>query len=218
MKASLFLLACLAQFAAVASEDSLHWIKKEGQDFSICFTAADSSIVSTIGQDLARGHKALTDFFHAPFEKKFIVYIFPNRNELDKQWSKDWGGPNFHSQCWMVASGVADRLDMLSPLCWKREACDHNGGDSELQQIVTHELTHVFHAQHNPNPTFDGMDDLSWLAEGVATFVSGQLSEARVARVKTELKEKTPTALAELWTGKEKYGRAGCFIAFLDKR
>jgi hypothetical protein len=61
------------------------------------------------------------------------------------------------------------------------------------------------------------MDDVSWLIEGLATFASGQLNEGRVDKVREELKIKTPTALSELWTGADKYGRAGSFVQFLDE-
>ena len=215
-----FLTLLLFHFNLFAAQtDSLSWIKKEKKFFTLFYTPADSSVISVIEKDLEKGKKIITDFFQSGFTKKFEVYIFPARNELDKQWSKDWGGPNFRSQCWMVASGVAGRLDILSPLCWKKDACEHNASDSvEVQKIITHELVHVFHAQHNPNPTFDGMDDLSWLIEGLATFASGQLSEARVSKVKTQLKEKTPATLSELWTGADKYGRAGSFVRFLEKK
>ena len=220
MRSFLFFLFCFIQFSLFAGEDSLHWTKKQNSFFTLHYTSVDSQVVATIEKELAIGRKTVTDFFHSPFKEKYEVYIFPNRNELDKQWSKDWAGPNFKSQCWMVASGVARRLDILSPLCWKKDACDHNATDSiEVQKIITHELVHVFHAQHNPQPSFDGMDDLSWLVEGLATFVSGQLNEERINKVRTQLKEgKVPTTLSQFWTGADKYGRAGCFVQFLEKK
>jgi hypothetical protein len=220
MRIAFLLVFCFFKISLFAGcSDSLLWTKKQARSFTLYYTFPDSSIISTIEKELEIGSKKVIDFFHSSFKEKYEVYIFPNRTELDKQWSKDWGGPNFRSQCWMVASGVARRLDILSPLCWKKDACEHNASDSvEVKKIITHELVHVFHAQHNPNPTFDGMDDLSWLIEGLATFVSGQLSEARVNKVKIQLKEKTPATLSELWTGADKYGRAGSFIQFLEKK
>ena len=218
MKLVFLLIFCFTGAKLFAGSDSLQWITKEKSFFTVQYTAADSGILSLIEKDLGAGSKTVTDFFGSSFKTKYEVYIFPNRNELDKQWSRDWAGPGFKSQCWMVASGVAKRLDILSPLCWKKDACDHNAAESmELQKIITHELVHVYHAQHNPNPTFDGMDDLSWLIEGLATFVSGQLTEDRVNKVREQLKEKTPATLSQLWTGADKYGRAGCFVQFLEK-
>src|SRR5262245_38368694 len=203
----------------VNANDSLTWIKKDASFFTLHYTSADSSIVNGIEKNLVDGEKTIRSYFERSFNKKFDVYIFPNRNELDLQWSKDWAGAGFKSQCWMVASGVASRLDILSTLAWKKDACDHNANDSiEVQKIITHELMHVFHAQQNPNPNFDGMDDLSWLVEGLATFVSGQLTNDRLERLKTQLKQKPPAKLSELWTGSEKYGRAGSFIQFLEQK
>src|SRR5436853_2742391 len=145
MKAGFFLLFSFIQFSLFAADDSLHWTKKQNSSFTLYYTSADSAIVSAIEKDLGVGTKTVTGFFHSPFPQKYEVYIFPNRNELDKQWSSDWGGPNFRSQCWMVASGVANRLDILSPLCWKKDACEHNAADSiEVQKIITHELVHVY--------------------------------------------------------------------------
>jgi hypothetical protein len=220
MRTGLFLLFWFIQFNLFAAEDSLHWVKRQNSSFTLYYTSVDSTLVYTMEKELGIGTKTVTDFFHSSFKEKYEVYIFPNRNELDRQWSKDWAGPNFKSQCWMVASGVARRLDILSPICWKKDACEHNAADNiEVEKIITHELVHVFHAQHNPHPNFDGMDDLSWLIEGLATFVSGQLNEERINKVRTQLKEgKTPTTLSQLWTGADKYGRAGCFVQFLEKK
>src|SRR5205809_1076058 len=130
MKIFLFFACCFITVNLFAADDSLHWEKKQGRYFTVYYTAADSAIISTIDKELVIGTKTVTDFFHSLFKEKYEVYIFPNRNELNKQWSKDWAGPNFKSQCWMVASGVARRLDILSPLCWKKDACDHNAADS----------------------------------------------------------------------------------------
>jgi hypothetical protein len=198
----------------------LSWIRKENSFFNLHYTASDSVLVKTIESKLAEGKKIISNYFGKSFSKKFDVYIFPNRNELDAQWSKDWAGPGFKSQCWMVASGVANRLDILSPLSWKKQACDHNPDDDvELQKIITHELVHVFHAQQNPKPNFDGMDDLSWLIEGVATYISGQLTDEKMNKLKSQMKSQAPpVALSQLWTGADNYARAGSFVQFIDQK
>lgn len=216
----LFLVFLVSLNVHAGNTDPLQWIKKEHSQFDLYYTSADSLIIKTIEKDLENGRRSVSGFFQArAFKKKFDVYLFPNRDELNKQWQKDWGMPGFKSECWMVASGVAHRLDILSPLCWKKEACDHNAGDSiEVQKIIMHELVHVFHAQHNPKPTFDGMDELSWFVEGLATYASGQLSEERINRVRAQFKEeKIPLTLTRLWTGPDKYGHAGSFVQFIDK-
>jgi len=120
----------------------------------------------------------------------------------------------------MVASGVAKRLDVLSPQRWKQEACEHNGNDSvEIQQIITHELTHVFHAQYCINHTFDGMDDLAWLLEGVATYVSGQLTDEKIKSVKEQIAAgRSPETLADFWKGKVRYQQAGSLMMYIDQK
>jgi hypothetical protein len=120
----------------------------------------------------------------------------------------------------MIASGVAHRLDILSPNAWTKEACEHNAKDSmEVRKVIWHELTHVFHGQHNPDHTFSYIEKLDWLVEGVATFVSGQLDEKRLQRIRKMLSEnKTPSSLDDFWKGHEKYGLSGSIVAFIDKK
>lgn len=119
----------------------------------------------------------------------------------------------------MIASGVAHRLDILSPNTWAKQACDHNGNDTtEMRQVIWHELVHVFHGQYNPDHTFSYIEKLDWLVEGVATFVSGQLDAKRLQRIKQLIKEnKNPLTLDNFWKGQEKYGLSGSMVAYIDK-
>jgi len=151
--------------------------------------------------------------------KKFDVYIFPNRDKLNRQWQKDWGDSTFQSECWMIASGVAHRLDILSPNTWAKEACDHNAIDTtEIRQVIWHELTHVYHGQYNPDHTFSYIEKLDWLVEGLATYVSGQLDEKRLQRIRQLIADnKAPSTLDNFWKGSEKYGLSGSIITYIDK-
>ena len=80
----------------------------------------------------------------------------------------------------MVASGVASKLDMLSPLQWAKESCEHDYADKlKTQQIIAHELVHVFHGQLNVSPDFSDVTNLDWFVEGLATYASGQLDKVR---------------------------------------
>ena len=46
----------------------------------------------------------------------------------------------------MVASGVAARLDMISPMAWDKQACEHSYKEADkTQQLITHELVHIYH-------------------------------------------------------------------------
>lgn len=201
-------------------QDSLAWATINKKEYTVHYTDKDKGFTDSIASYLQTGIDHVSKFYGHSFLQKFDVYVFPDRNELNKQWQKDWGDPGFQSECWMVASGVAHRLDILSPAVWKNETCDHNANDPvEVRQIIWHELTHVFHGQYNPDHTFSHIENLDWLAEGIATYVSGQLDDRRLQRVKQLVPEnKTPSTLDDFWKGREKYGLSGSIVAFIDKK
>lgn len=217
----LLLLLCSVSFARgfTGVNDSIQWKELARDKYILHYTLADQDMIKTIDGYLQSGLNYIDDYFHHSFTSKFDVYIFPSRTLMDKQWQKEWGDSTFQSQCWMIASGVAHRLDMLSPNAWAKEACDHNGGDStEVRQVIWHELVHVFHGQYNPDHTFNNIEKLDWLVEGLATYVSGQLDEKRLKRIKQLIKEnKTPSSLENFWKGQEKYGLSGSMVNYIDK-
>jgi Peptidase of plants and bacteria len=120
----------------------------------------------------------------------------------------------------MVASGVADRMVILSPRVWKTQAAEHDPADAEhIRELIAHELVHVYHGQHNPRPDFDGMDDSGWFVEGLAVYVSGQLERSHRTAARDALKVgKAPTRLADAWSGRYRYGVSGSMVEFVDKR
>jgi hypothetical protein len=206
---------------AVPSDDSVVWKRVARKQYTIHYTSEDGDkIVNSIEMFLRSGFDHISGFFKQPFASPFDVYIFPSREKLDLQWQKDWGDTTFRSQCWMVASGVGHRLDILSPNAWAKQACDHSANDTaEIRRVTWHELTHVFHGQYNPDHTFSSVEKLDWLVEGVATYVSGQLDGKRLHRVKQMINEnKVPSSLDDFWKGQEKYGLSGSIVAFIDKK
>ncbi len=200
--------------------DSLIWNKLTETGYTIYYTTADDNEAKKISVYLKSGIYQISRFFNQEFQDSFNVYIFPDRSSLDKQWQKDWGDPRFRSECWMIASGVAHRLDLLSPNTWASEACEHNANDStEVRQVIWHELVHVFHGQQNPDHTFSYIEKLDWLVEGLATYVSGQLDEKRYQPVRQMIIDnKTPASLDEFWKGQNKYGLSGSMVAFIDHK
>ena len=99
--------------------------------------------------------------------------------------AKDWGVDDFKSECWMVASGVSGKMDLLAPGVWKDQACEHSFADKlKTKQVIAHELFHVYHAQINPGNDFNNVTGLDWLVEGFATYASGQLDTGRISGVK----------------------------------
>lgn len=209
--------ALLLLIIQARAQDSLDLEKTTG-DFVIHYKEQDKAVVAEIETYLLQGRKAVNRFFGKKFLHSVNVFIFPDRGSLDRQWQKTWAGQGFRSECWMVASGVGDRLDMISPLTWKTDACEHNGADKdEVQKIVVHELVHVFHGQYNPKHDFDGMDDLGWLIEGLATLVSGQLDKAKTEQAKQWLKANpAPEKLKEVWKGTAKYALAGTLVKYIE--
>jgi len=165
-----------------------------------------------------RGVAQVEHFFGARFQHPVNFRLVPDRAAFDAAFPPELGMGN--SECWMVGIGIADRMVMLSPAAWKAEACDHDPADmQELQRLIAHELTHVFHGQNNPHGDFAGEDDLGWFVEGLAVLASGQLTEARLAQVREAIATgAAPRKLKEVWSGKHKYGLAGSLVAYVDQR
>lgn len=208
--------AFLAPYNSFFAQTSPTQVSVANAKFTLHCASEDSAGLT---EWLSEGVQAVEQFFGRPFPRKFDVYVFPNRAALDKQWQQDWGDSTFQSSCWMVASGVGHRLDILSPRAWAAEACDHNASDtSALRRLLQHELVHVYHGQHNAKPDFAEMDELGWWIEGIAVYASGQLDEARLAGVRDLLgKNAAPNVLKKFWSGKNKYGLAGSMAAWIDK-
>lgn len=206
----------LAPFILPA-QDQNGWMKKEVKGFEIEYTENDKIYVADFENDLIEGNEVISSFFGMMFKHKASVHIFPDRRSLDKQWQTAWGDSTFRSECWMVASGVADRLDVVSPRIWTLEKCEHNGeSKKEIKEILCHELVHCFHAQHNPSPDFGAAEDMDWFIEGLATYVSGQLtSEKKEELKKLNEENKLPNELKKIWKGKYKYAMAGSMVEFI---
>jgi len=190
----------------------------KAQSFFIHYESSNKEISKLINSWLYQGQKQIESFFNHKFTKPFDVYIFSDRTTLDEQLQNDWNMPEFKSECWMVASGTAYRLDILSPGVWKAQACEHDADDTvAVKKLLTHELVHVFHGQNNASPKFDSINNIDWFIEGLATYVSGQLSEDRYSRAKKFIAEDKGTdKLSDIWIGANRYGLAGSLVQFID--
>lgn len=200
------------------ADPGIHTSTTANKNYKLHYDAIDQEQAKQIGHWLDQGQKDIHQFFGSDFKQNFDVYLFSERDSLDKQWQKDWNMPDFKSQCWMVASGIAHRLDILSPRVWETQACEHQSKDTvATQKLIVHELVHVFHGQHNPSPTFENVENIDWLVEGLAVYASGQLDEDRYERAKAFMQgEEGPNKLADIWKGEHKYGLAGTLIKFID--
>lgn len=186
--------------------------------YALFYTDADGTETDVYVRYLDKGIKQVEKFCERKFNNSFDVYIYPTRGMLDKQWQSDWKISDFKSECWMVASGVGTKLDLLSLQKWKTEACEHEAGNrTETQKLLAHELFHVFHGQQNPSPDFSETEGLDWLVEGFATYASEQLDEKRMNAVREAgQQDQLPARLDDLWKGKLKYGLVGSMIKWVD--
>lgn len=167
-------------------------------------------------EDTVTAQETIEDFFGAPFEEPVRVTIAADRATFDAVMPPEWGMTP--TQCWMVGVGVADWFAVLSPAAWEDEACEHDPDNAEeLQDLITHELVHTYHGQHNPTRDFTGMDDLGWFVEGLATYASGQMAHSHAGDAKAALAEGAiPADLESAWSGKYRYGVSGSMVAYID--
>lgn len=159
--------------------------------------------------------KLVTKFFGKGFSRPVTLVLCKDRAAFDAQLKQQWGMEK--TERWMVGAAGASKAFFLSPDAWAKEADDHNPNDAvEIERLVAHELTHSFHAQNNPSKDLDGMDDMAWFAEGLATYVSGQLDAARPKGPPKPTDPAFPTSLKTIWKGRAKYGLAGSLVKYVD--
>ena len=101
----------------------------------------------------------------------------------------------------MVASGVGPKLDVLSPVKWDEQACEHVYADKiKTQKLIAHELAHVYHGQVNPSHDFTDVRGIDWFVEGVATYASGQCDSAWLDRIDEAIRNnEIPGTLDSFW-------------------
>jgi len=194
------------------------WLIEKQNGYSLFYTTLDKQNKSQYKAYFETGKKTVEEFFQTPFSTEFDIYIHPNRVSLDSTWQKDWNMPGFKSQCWMVASGVAQKLDIISPIMWDSLSCEHSYSNTlKTQRLITHEFVHVYHGQQNVSPDFSNVSGIDWFVEGLAVYASGQCDSARISEVKKSLSEnKIPETLDKFWTGNLKYGLSGTMVMYLD--
>lgn len=212
-----FFLSCtiwLTEWKPLFSE----WLREVHPDFSLYYQQPDAGNKQAFTVMIRQGMQQVHDFFNKNYSSSFNVYLHPGRKSLDSTWQHDWQMPGFASECWMVGSGVAGRLDWLSSRNWQTEACEHNPADTiSMQQVITHELVHVFHGQLNASPDFSNTTNIDWFVEGLATYASGQCDETKVQQVATAIRNgQTPDSLSKFWTGKLRYALAGSLLKYID--
>lgn len=196
------------------------WEREYHKEYSMLFQQADIKNIKEYSTLIDNGINSAKYFFNSSFKNKFEVIVHPNRNSLDSAWRIYFKSADFKSDCWMVASGDANKLDIISPILWDSLSCEHKYNDKKkTQQLITHELVHVFHGQYNLSPDFSNTENIDWFVEGLATYASGQLDSIRISEIKKAISnEKIPESLDNFWTGKLKYGLSGSVVMYIDKK
>lgn len=180
------------------------------------FDATDRATAGALRPMLDAGRRTVEAYFGASFPDPVAVTLAPDRAAFTAVLKAEWGVPE--TQCWMVGTGVADFLVIVSPRAWPAEACEHDAADSQhVQDIVTHELVHVYHGQRNPTRDFDGADEVGWFAEGLAVLVAGQLDRGRMSDPREAVRAgAAPTRLADAWSGRYRYAVSGSLVRYID--
>src|SRR5690242_255750 len=74
--------------------------------FQVGFQPADATTAAALDPVLRADVVAVERYFGAPFQAPFRITIHPDRAAFDASFPPDWGVGR--TECWMVASGVAD--------------------------------------------------------------------------------------------------------------
>jgi hypothetical protein len=176
-----------------------------------------SSSTTAPDELMKQGRAEVERFFGESFPRSFEVKTFQDREALTDFARKRWGFEK--TECWMVAMGVSSMIVVLSPDAWKTQACEHQPTPAHIREILTHELVHVYHGQHNPSHEFDGMDDVGWFVEGLAIHAAKQLTDERMSRFRKAIaKGQTPSRLADAWSGPNRYAICGSLVQFIETR
>ncbi len=197
-----------------------NWITEKHNGYNLFYASIDKKNIKEYNKLVEIGLISVKTFFNSSYNKGFDIYIHPDRHTIDSTWQKDWNVPEFKSECWMVASGIATKLDMISPKTWDKEACEHTFAETKkTQQLITHELIHVYHGQLNASPDFSNVEGIDWFVEGLATYASGQCDSTRISEIKKAITDdKIPKSLDNFWTGKLKYGLSGSVVMYIDNK
>ena len=98
------------------------WLMEKHKGFTFYYTSIDKDNKAEYIDILENGIKQVNQFFSQDYISSFKVYSHPDRSSLDSTWQKDWNMPGFKSECWMVASGISTRVDMISPKYWDTQS------------------------------------------------------------------------------------------------
>ncbi|MBK7130950.1 MAG: hypothetical protein IPM74_18370 [Crocinitomicaceae bacterium] len=185
--------------------------------FDLHYASIESPYSNVMELWIVRSISKIESFFSKKFLEKFDVFIYSERDSLDKVLALNYNIPNFRSECWLVAIGERLRIDLLSPRVWSSQSCEPGANDTNaIYQIVTHELVHVFHQQHCQN--IQRNENMQWFTEGLAVYVSGQLGNVPDTTIKNLLLEAdSPESLIDLKNNPYNYNLSGSLVEYIDE-
>ena len=145
----------------------------------------------------------------------FDVRIYPDREQFEAYWRE----VGFTPQCWMIARVTRTGIDMLAPRVWAADGCGHDGANTtEVQQVMSHEAMHVFHARVNPLPEVNHLASLKWLNEGVAVYSAEQLDASmRSQAAQFAAGDLSGVSLSSLGLTSVGYSVGGSIAEFIDQ-
>jgi len=126
----------------------------------------------------------------------------------------------------MTGVGGTGAIHVLAPARWGDLAsCEGRyttyADKEKTQKFITHELTHVFHGQARRKHNLDMANDISWFAEGLATYVSGQLTPSDIHDVQNAVQARTvPGSLNGIATFDSillRYNMMGSLAMYIDR-
>ena len=207
----LLLSACSASSVQIETSTA-----SETECFRIVSQPVDEETATRLSPVLREAVDSVERYFGGRFARPFAITIFPDRASFEASFPREWGLST--TECWMVATGTADGVRLLSPRVWKQEACEHDPADElHVARVLAHEIVHVYHGQHNPSPDFVDTTGIDWFVEGLATLASGQLEDERQLSARDALeRDLGPKTLADAWTGRYRYGVSGSLVAFVE--
>lgn len=191
------------------------WLRAGGSGAVLEYQAADAQGVPAMLEHVAVGRAAAGAFLGLVYTRDVTVRLHPTADSFADEWRRVTGTA---PQCWMIANGTADGVVMLSPRVWSTATCGHDGANAAyVQGVATHELVHVLHHQHNPDPV-RLQREAEWFEEGLAVLASGQLDAQARAAVRQRVQAGfAPATLAQAWAGTPiPYAVGGSLVDYVD--
>lgn len=216
------LIALAALLACAACESSSgperregEWLRRTVAGVVLEYQSPDADIAAAMLQRVASGRETAAGFLARDYTAEVTVRLYPSAESFAAAWRGRTGAAPL---CWMIADGSAGGVTMLSPRVWSSAACGHDGADpAYVQGVVTHELVHVLHHRHNPDPG-RLQREAEWFEEGLAVLAAGQLDAAAKAQVRQRVEGGfAPATLAAAWEESGiAYPVGGSLVHYID--